>query len=132
MLTNWKRIRDFFFLSFQYLVPQHLLSRGIGFIADSKLFAKPFIRWFAQRYSVDVEESLNTIDSFSTFNEFFTRELKPGARPFDIGQGTVLCPADGSLSQFGNISQTRLVQAKGRSYEVSSLLGGDAGLSASF
>ena len=132
MLTSWKRLRDFLFLSFQYLVPQQLLSRGIGFIADSKLFAKPFIRWFVQRYSVDMEESLKTLDSFSTFNDFFTRALKPSARPFDNGHGVVLCPADGSLSQFGNIDQTRLVQAKGRSYEVSSLLGGDAGLSTSF
>ena len=132
MLTRWERIRDFFFLLFQYLVPQHLLSRSIGFIADSKIFAKPFIRWFAHRYSVDVEESLKTLDSFSTFNDFFTRALKPSARPFDNGHGAVLCPADGSLSQFGRIDQTRLVQAKGRFYEISSLLGGDAGLSASF
>ena len=132
MLTSWKQIRDFFFLTFQFLVPQHLLSRCIGLIADSKLFAKPFIYWFAERYRVDVNESLKPLDSFSTFNDFFTRELKSGARPFDNGHGIVLCPADGSLSQFGNIDQTRLVQAKGRLYEASSLLGGDAGLSASF
>ena len=53
-------------------------------------------------------------------------------RPYDDGHGVVLCPADGSLSQFGNIDQTRLVQAKGRSYDVSSLLAGDLGLSAKF
>ena len=132
MLTSWKRIRDFLFLAFQYLAPQHLLSCGISFIADSKLFAKPFIRWFVERYSVEVNESLKPLDSFPTFNDFFTRALKPSARPFDNGHGAVLCPADGSLSQFGNIDQTRLVQAKGRLYEISSLLGGEAGLSASF
>lgn len=125
-------MRRFFFLLFQYLVPQHSLSRGIGYIADSKLFAKPFIRWFVERYSVEADESLRRLDSFLTFNDFFTRELKSGVRPLDNSHGVVLCPADGSLSQFGNINQTKLVQAKGRSYDVSSLLGGDAGLSASF
>jgi phosphatidylserine decarboxylase len=123
------------FILFQYLIPQHLLSRLVGWLANSELaFIKgPFIRRFAQRFNVDMSEAADPeLDNYVSFNAFFTRALRPGARPLDTTPGALLSPADGAVSQAGKIESGRILQAKGRSFSALELVGGDAALAAQF
>ena len=116
------------FLIFQYLVPQHTLSRIVGALAASRwgFLKSPFIHWFAKRYEVNLEEAkCSDLSQFKSFNDFFTRELKPGMRPIETGESVVVSPADGAINQLGNISNGTLLQAKGRHFNLVSLLGGD-------
>ena len=89
------------------------------------------IAWFIGRYQVNMTEAANSdAASYATFNEFFTRELKAGARP--LAQAEYVCPVDGAISQFGQIDSDRLFQAKGHSYSTTALVGGDETLAAKF
>jgi phosphatidylserine decarboxylase len=89
------------------------------------------IRWFVKRYNVNMAEAANPdIASYPTFNEFFTRPLKPGARP--LAAADFICPVDGAISQFGPIEKDQIFQAKGHSYSTTALVGGDAELAAEF
>lgn len=118
----------------QYPIPQHLVSRLMGLVANSTLPAvrDPFIDWFAARYGVDMAEAANPdLRSYRTFNEFFTRPLRTGVRPV-AGGNTVVSPADGAVSELGDITAGRILQAKGHSYTAEALLGGDASRAAQF
>jgi len=114
------------FVTLQKLVPQHLLSRVVGRVAESARLKKPFIRWFVKRYSVDMSDAQEQDPlAYENFNAFFTRALKAGARPFAEGINDalpILCPADGAISQLGEINEHGLLQAKGRYYTVADLL----------
>ncbi|MGB2833323.1 MAG: archaetidylserine decarboxylase, partial [Methylotenera sp.] len=89
------------------------------------------IRWFVKRYNVNMAEAANPdITSYKTFNDFFTRPLKTGARP--IAQADFICPVDGAISQFGKIEVDQIFQAKGHSYSTIALVGGDKNLAAKF
>lgn len=115
------------FASLQYLIPQHLLSRAAGWLADSQApsIKNPFIRWFAQRYNIDLSEAIKeNPEAYSSFNAFFTRALKPGARQICPEEKSICCPADGALSQAGDIELGRIFQAKGHDYSLIELLGG--------
>lgn len=84
------------------------------------------IRWFIERYGVDVSETPSSdARDYEHFNAFFTRALRPGSRPIDAREDTVVCPADGSVSAIGEIRSGTLLQAKGRHYSLHDLLGGD-------
>jgi len=123
------------FAFIQYFIPQHLLSRLVGWFAQSEypLIKNTFIKWFAKRYDVNMQEALNEdLESYKSFNEFFTRPLKDGARPIAEGDNTLVSPADGAVSQLGKIELGRVFQAKGRDYSVAELLGGDADRAAPF
>ncbi len=112
----------------QYPIPQHLISRLMGLVANSEnpAIRDPFTRWFANRYGVDMNEAANPdLASYRTFNEFFTRPLKPGARPVDRDAHSIVSPADGAISELGPISDDAILQAKGYSYSATTLLGGD-------
>lgn len=117
------------FVILQKLVPQHLLSRVVGRVAESGSLKKPFIRWFVTRYSVDMSDAQEQDPlAYENFNSFFTRALKAGARPLAEGINDalpVLCPADGAISQLGEITEHGLLQAKGRYYTVADLLASD-------
>ena len=117
------------FVILQKLVPQHLLSRIVGRVAESGSLKKPFIRWFVTRYSVDMSDAQEQDPlAYENFNAFFTRALKAGARPLAEGINDalpVLCPADGAISQLGEITEHGLLQAKGRYYTVADLLASD-------
>ena len=118
------------FISLQRALPQHGLSRFVGYLARSRSpwVKTPFIRLFARAYGVDLTEAAaRSLADFDTFNDFFTRALKPGARPLAGDERTVICPADGALSQAGAIRSGQLLQAKGHTYALEALLGGDAG-----
>lgn len=123
------------FIGLQHLVPQHALSRAAGWLASTRIpFIKnTFIQWFVKHYHVDmslaVEENPR---AYACFNDFFTRALKPGARPIDTASNTILCPADGAISQLGNIRDGKIFQAKGQDYTLQELIGGDEALAAEF
>ena len=121
-------MRDRLFIIMQYLLPQHLLSRLAGCIADCKWpwLKNAFIGWFAKRYQVDMSEAVEERPTaYGSFNDFFTRALKDGARPLDPAPESVLCPADGAISQLGAIEHGRIFQAKGQSFSTLELLGGN-------
>lgn len=113
------------FIALQHLVPQHALSRLAGSIAasDTPWLSDWLIRRFVAAYGVDLSEANRGIGDFRTFNDFFTRELKPGARPLADARQFILSPADGAVSQLGSISDGRIIQAKGRDYSVAEILG---------
>jgi len=120
--------KESLFILFQHIVPQHLLSRLVGTIADSKTpwVKNLFIRWFAKKYQINMSEAREEIPSnYPSFNAFFTRELKADARPIDQTELSIVSPADGAISQLGDIEHGRIFQAKGRGYGLSTLLGGD-------
>ena len=117
----------------QYLLPKKLLTQLAGRAASARLgdLTQAAIRRFVARYGVDMSEAANPdITSYASFNDFFTRALKPGARP--LAQADLLCPVDGAISQLGAIAVDQIFQAKGHCYSTTALLGGDAALAAQF
>ncbi len=117
----------------QYLLPKQALTALAGRFAGARAGAltTAVIRWFVGRYGVNMSEAADPdIAGYATFNEFFTRPLKSGARP--LAQADFICPVDGAISQFGAIERDRIFQAKGHSYSTTALVGGDAELAAQF
>ncbi len=113
----------------QYLVPKQALTSFAGWVAGHERgwITTEIIRRFVRKYSVNMDEALNSdIASYASFNDFFTRALKPGARP--LASADLICPVDGAISQFGPISDDQIFQAKGHRYAATALLGGDAAL----
>ncbi len=117
----------------QYLIPKQALTALAGRVAsarDSK-FSTTLIRWFVRRYRVNMDEAAQPdLASYASFNDFFTRALKDGARA--LAQADLICPVDGSISQFGRIQGQQIFQAKGHHFSTTALLGGDARLAAQF
>jgi len=118
--------RTGFKVALQYALPHRFLSRVVLW-ATRWTFApwKNFlIGQILRRYRVDLSEAQNP-DAFSYphFNAFFTRALKPGARPFPAEPDAIICPADGRVGQAGAIEDGRLLQAKGQSFSAAELLG---------
>lgn len=117
------------FIALQRLAPQHLISRAAGLLANTTnpTIKNQFIGWFVDRYKVDMSEALEENPlAYPNFNAFFTRALKPTARPIDGNPTSVVCPADGAISQIGRIEAGRIFQAKGQTFSVQELLGGNA------
>ncbi len=117
----------------QYALPKQALTSAIGRLARARGGAATtaVIRWFVRRYGVDMAEAAESDPAaYPTFNAFFTRPLRPGARP--LAAADWICPVDGAISQFGRIERGRLLQAKGHHYTAQALVGGDAALAAPF
>jgi phosphatidylserine decarboxylase len=117
----------------QYLLPKLALTSLAGRIAGAKGGTKTtsLIRWFVGRYQVNMDEAANSdIGSYASFNEFFTRPLKEGARP--LAKSDFICPVDGAISQFGDIVDDQIFQAKGHLFTTQALVGGDESLAAQF
>ena len=111
---------------FQHLLPKDLISAVTYRVARSerRWIARPLIRWFGRTYGVDLAEAEHAdIEHYRTFNAFFTRALRPGAREIEGGPDAVVSPADGTLTEFGALDADTLLQAKGRSYSLAALLG---------
>ena len=92
-------MKERLFIISQYLLPHHLLSRLAGCVAECRVrwFKNAFTTWFAKRYQVDMSQALvEDVTAYEHFNAFFTRALKPGARPLDETPGAILCPAEAS------------------------------------
>ena len=117
------------FTTIQQFVPQQKLSRAAGRLASSRhpLVKKAFIRSFAKAYHVSLEEyERQNFNAYESFNDFFTRELKDDARVIDATNDGIVSPADGVISQLGQIEDAKLLQAKGRYYEIGQLLANSA------
>ncbi|HRH89456.1 MAG TPA: phosphatidylserine decarboxylase, partial [Rubrivivax sp.] len=117
----------------QHLLPKMALTRLAGKVAGAERGASTtrLIRWFVGRYGVNMSEAVEPdVAAYASFNDFFTRALKPGARP--LAQADLVCPVDGAISQFGRIRGDLVLQAKGHDYSTRALLGGDAELAARF
>jgi phosphatidylserine decarboxylase len=115
----------------QYLMPKQAMTALAGKIASTAggTMTTGIIRRFIARYGVNMDEAAEPdITRYATFNDFFTRALKPGARP--LATSELICPVDGVISQFGRIEQEQIFQAKGHHYSTTALLGGDAALAA--
>ncbi len=109
-----------------YILPHHLISRGVFKLTRirSPLVPKA-IRWFSKVFKVNLDEAISSEpQAYATFNEFFTRPLKPELRPLTAENNSLASPVDGAVSQFGPISAGRIVQAKNHDYSVLELLGG--------
>ncbi len=119
--------KEIFKIGLFFILPHHLISRLIYFITRLKgPFVPPMIRWFIRRFKVDMSDATyENIKAYKTFNEFFTRDLKSGTRPVVAGKNMVASPADGTVSEAGNIEQGHIFQAKGHDYTALELLGGD-------
>ena len=117
----------------QYLLPKQALTQFAGFVASRERgwVTTEIIRRFVAKYQVNMAEALNSdIASYTTFNDFFTRALKPGARP--LAAADLICPVDGAISQFGAIERDQIFQAKGHHYSTTAVVGGDAALAAQY
>lgn len=123
------------FILLQKLVPHHLLSRLTGKFAASETgwLKNLLILRFIAAYGVNMQEAQEPDPrAYSSFNAFFTRALKPGARPLAQAPDAVLSPADGTVSALGPIVGDAIFQAKGHDYSLTTLLGGDAARAAPF
>lgn len=112
----------------QYLLPQRLLTRLTYRLTrlQTAWFKDRLIRWFVERYPVKLNEALEpNLQNYADFNAFFTRALKPGVRPLTPGDRMACCPVDGVISQIGKVDADTLLQAKGRNFSLTTLLGGD-------
>jgi phosphatidylserine decarboxylase len=117
----------------QHLLPKKLLTTLAGRFASAQLggVTHGAIRRFVARYGVDMSEAQDPrIESYASFNDFFTRPLREGARP--LAPADFVCPVDGAISQLGPIERDQIFQAKGHSYSTRALLAGDAALAAEF
>jgi phosphatidylserine decarboxylase len=117
----------------QYVLPKRGLTAFAGRVASRERGATTtrLVRWFVRKYGVDLSEAIESDPAaYASFNDFFTRALKPGARP--IANADLICPVDGTISQFGRIEQDQILQAKGHRYSTAALVGGDPALAARF
>ncbi|TAK95116.1 MAG: phosphatidylserine decarboxylase [Aquabacterium sp.] len=124
---------DRLFVAMQYVLPKKALTQAAGALASLRGGGATtrFIAWFVKRYGVNMSEAANPdIASYPTFNEFFSRPLKPGARP--LAKADLISPVDGAISQIGPIKKDQVFQAKGHAYSTTTLVGGDAQLAACF
>jgi phosphatidylserine decarboxylase len=117
------------FAALQHVLPKHALSRVIYAVARSeqRWIRNTFLRIFLRGYTLNMAEAVQP-DPFSypSFNEFFTRALRPDARPIDRDNDVIVSPVDGTVSQCGQLEDNLLLQAKGHHYSLQELLAGDA------
>lgn len=119
----------------QKILPQHFISKTLGSLANARLgrLTRYAIKQFIQHYKVNMQEAkIADYQNFSSFNDFFTRELKEGARPICHDKNSLISPVDGCVSEIGVIEQDQLLQAKNHYFNLKDLCGGDLSLSSKF
>lgn len=124
---------DRLFVWLQYVLPKLFITRLLGVLASAKggALTTATIRWFIGRYGVNMQEAANPDPAaYASFNEFFARPLKPGARPMAASRW--ISPVDGAVSQLGPVQRDQIFQAKGHHYSTQALVGGDATLAKQF
>ena len=117
------------FTTLQQFVPQQKISKVAGRLAASRhpWVKRTFIRSFAKAYDVSLDEyERQSLNAYESFNDFFTRELQDDARAIDTTVNGIVSPADGMISQLGQIHDHKLLQAKGRDYDIGQLLADSA------
>lgn len=128
-MLDWIKVKS------QYILPKHLISRLLGTLASRDLGAitQLLIKTFIKAFDINMQEArYEDPSAYKTFNEFFTRPLKDGLRPIEADDKQLCHPVDGSVSQFGDINDDRIFQAKGHDYSLTSLLGGKPELAVPF
>ncbi len=122
------RWHDRLFVALQHLLPQHLLSRLMYRLTrvEWRPVKTLLIGGFVRTFEIRMDEALESDPAaYPSFNALFTRALRPEARPLDPAPDAILSPVDGTISQIGSIRDGRLIQAKGHSYSLRDLLGGE-------
>ncbi|MDK1289047.1 archaetidylserine decarboxylase [Pseudoalteromonas umbrosa] len=115
-------------IALQYALPKHAVSRLVGKLAAAQAGAltTQLIKLFIKQYKIDMTEALHEDPAhYKTFNEFFTRPLKPGIRPLATEEHIIAHPVDGAISQLGDVVDGQIIQAKGHDYSLQTLLGGN-------
>jgi phosphatidylserine decarboxylase len=128
-------VLDWFKVRVQYILPKHLTSRLVGWLAaaEAGVITQFFIRIFIRSFKVDMSEAKNSEpNDYKTFNAFFTRQLKDGTRPIEENNKQLCHSVDGRVSQFGKIIGDEIFQAKGHNYSLTTLLGGKPELASIF
>lgn len=113
------------FVAIQYVIPQHLLSRWVGYLARTRIkwLKNALIKLFIKAFKVNMAEAERTEpEQFANFNDFFTRTLKPGVRELPDDPNVLFSPVDGAVSQIGTTDNGRVIQAKGQDYSLADLL----------
>ena len=119
------------FVALQHILPQQLCSRLVGRVARARAgwIRRPLIRWFVRHYRPDLSDAVNADPlGYPSFNAFFTRALRPAARPLASGADVIVSPVDGCISACGMCEQGQIFQAKGQDYSLLSLLAGNEAL----
>lgn len=114
-------------------MPKQAITSIAGILANKQCgtLTTKVIKWFVKRYQVNMDEAANPdISSYLSFNDFFTRPLNANARP--IAKADFICPVDGAISQFGDIRENQIFQAKGHDYSTLALVAGNAPLANHF
>ena len=129
--SYWQRVK----IALHYLLPQLPITRAAGWLAERRWGSVThfIIKAFAKQYQVNLTEAEKSSPSdYATFNEFFIRPLKAGARPIEVAPDYLCLPADGRVSESGKIDANRLIQAKGHFFTLETLLAEDAEMAAKF
>lgn len=119
----------------QYILPQHFLSWLMGKLANTKVswLKNNLIDTFSRAYAINLDEAqIADSHAYPTFNAFFTRALKSGARPINQAPNSIISPADGSIAQIGVINNQQLLQAKGMYFDLDTLFGGQTATASAF
>ena len=114
-------------VALQLMLPHQFLSRIVYYLMRWTWgpWKRLLIKTLSRAYNIDLADALEPDpEAYASFNDFFTRALRPEARPIASEGGALVSPADGRISQIGRIRDGRIVQAKGMDYTVSELLGG--------
>lgn len=122
-------------IAFQYVMPQKYLTQAAGWLAQKQwgVVTHFIIKLFAKKYRINMEEAAKpNFSDYASFNEFFIRPLKEGARKIDENPTALCCPADGRISQCGKIFDETLLQAKGHAFSLRDLLADDDQLTQTF
>ena len=123
-------VSDRLFIALQHVLPQHLATAFIHWLArvQNSLVRSALIKGFLKLYpQVDLGEAERTqVEQYASFNDFFTRALRAGARPIEVADTALVSPVDGRVSQAGAIEEGHLLQAKGHGYSAEALLGSAA------
>jgi phosphatidylserine decarboxylase len=117
------------FVALQHLLPQHGISRLVLAATRSRApaFKNALINLFMRGFRPDMSDAVETNPTaYASFNEFFTRALRPGTRPVDTDPRALVSPVDGTVSEAGPLTEDRLLQAKGHDYTLRALLAGNS------
>ena len=123
------------FVALQHLLPQHGISRLVLAATRSRApaFKNALIRLFMKGFRPDMSDAIETNPTaYPSFNEFFTRALRPETRPVDADPLAIVSPVDGTVSEAGALTEDRILQAKGHDYTLRALLAGNAAWQRSF
>jgi phosphatidylserine decarboxylase len=130
-----KKSLEISFILLQLILPKHLLSRLVAKLGDTRIswLKNLLINLAIDAFNIDIDEAISSDpDDYASFNDFFMRELKEGAREIDSDALNIISPADGLVSECGKIEKDLLIQAKGKYFDLKSLLGGDQALAENF